>query len=82
MKTSYLVGALIITVLLLIIVFQNVNNSAAFALFFSFNNVTLAVPVVLISGLGIAAGALYTMAIQSAINKKTEEMHEDLNSQF
>ncbi|MFA6457828.1 MAG: hypothetical protein WCV72_00370 [Patescibacteria group bacterium] len=82
MKTSYLVGALIITVLLLIIVFQNINNSAAFALFFSFDNVVLAVPIILISGMSVAAGALYTLAIKSAIDKKTEEMHEDLNSQF
>ncbi|MCF7845906.1 MAG: hypothetical protein K9L85_01585 [Candidatus Peribacteraceae bacterium] len=82
MKISYLVSALVITVVLLIIAFQNIRTTAAFVMFFSFKSVTMTIPVMLISVLGIAAGVLYTLAIQSAINKKAEELRDELDSQF
>ena len=82
MKIGYLVTALVITVLLLIIAFQNIRTSASFVMFFSFKSVMMTVPVMIISALGIAAGVFYTLAIQSAINKKAEELREELDSQF
>ncbi|MFH0833968.1 MAG: hypothetical protein V2A63_01085 [Patescibacteria group bacterium] len=82
MKISYLISALVITVVLLIIAFQNIQTNAGFSMFFSFKSVTLAFPIMLVSSLGIAAGVLYTLAIQSAINKKAEDLRDELDSQF
>ena len=82
MKIGYLISALVITVIILIIAFQNIQTTASFVIFFSFKSVPMTLPVMLISAMGLAAGALYTLAIQSAINKKAEELKEDLDSQF
>ncbi|MFH0834334.1 MAG: hypothetical protein V2A63_03015 [Patescibacteria group bacterium] len=82
MKVGYLISALGITVVLLIIFFQNVQTAASFALFFGFKNVNLSFPLMLVAVLGITAGALYTLAIQSMINKRAEELRDELDSQF
>ncbi|MFH0776602.1 MAG: hypothetical protein V1936_03260 [Patescibacteria group bacterium] len=79
---SYLITALVITVVLLIIAFQNIQTSASFVMFFSFKSMPMTLPVMFISVLGIAAGALYTLAIQSAINKKQEELRDEANNEF
>ena len=82
MKTGYLIGALVITVILLIIAFQNISTSASFVMFFQVENVSMTFPVLFLSALGMAAGSLYTIAIQSALNKKEEEVRESENSEF
>ena len=82
MKIGYLISAITITVLILIITFQNVPTKANFAIFFGASNMSMAMPVILISILGGAAGVLYTLAIHSAINKKEVELHDELDNQF
>lgn len=82
MKTGYLISAVAITVLILIIAFQNIQNKVSIEMLFNMKNVSLALPILILVVLGIAAGSLYTLAIQSMINQKQTEMREDEESEF
>jgi uncharacterized integral membrane protein len=82
MKTGYLISAVTITVLLLIIAFQNIQNSTSVEMLFSMRSVSLGFPILIIVVLGMAAGSLYTIAIQSILSKKQSEIREDEESEF
>ena len=82
MKTGYLIMAVVITVLLLIIAFQNIQTNASFIMFFSFKNMPMTFPVLVLSILGMTAGSFYTLAILSAVGKRKEEIHEEESSEF
>lgn len=82
MKVNYLIAAVAITVILLIIAFQNIRTNASFVMFFSFKNMSMTFPVLFITVFGMAAGSLYTLAIQSMLNKKKEEIREEEESEF
>ncbi len=82
MKTGYLITAVVLTVILLIVAFQNIQTSASFVMFFSFKNMPMTFPVLFLSVLGMAAGSFYTLAVQSMLDKKQEEIQEEENSEF
>jgi hypothetical protein len=82
MKTGYLIAAVVITVLLLIIAFQNIQTHASFIMFFSFKNMSMTFPVFMLSVLGMAAGAFYTLAILSMVDKRREDFRDEEGSEF
>ncbi|MBU1089625.1 hypothetical protein KKF38_02425 [Patescibacteria group bacterium] len=82
MKIRYLVGAMAITLVLLIIAFQNIQTNASFVMFFSFKSMPMTFPVLVLTVFGMAAGSLYTLAIQSILNKKEKEIREEEGSEF
>ena len=82
MKLGYLISALVISVVLLIIAFQNISTSSSFWMFLESKNMPMTFPVLVLSALGMVAGSLYTLAIQSALHKKEEERHEEETSEF
>ncbi len=82
MKTHYLIAAIVLTVVLIIIAFQNIQTQAPFVIFFSFKSVRMTLPVLFLSSVGMAAGALYAIAIRSAIDKKMEDIRQEENAEF
>ncbi len=82
MKTGYLISAVVITVILLIIASQNIQTTASFEMLVHLNNASLAPSILILSVLGMISGTLYTLAIQSMLNKRQEEIHESEESEF
>lgn len=82
MKTGYLVGAVVITILLLIIAFLNIQNAASVETLFGTKSISLGFPILIIVVLGITAGSLYTLAIQSMLGKKQVETPEGEDSEL
>jgi len=82
MRSLYFTSAIIITVLLLIIAFQNIQNTARLQMLFALENVSLTFPIMLIAILGMVTGSLYTLAVQSAISAAAEEQREEEESDF
>ena len=82
MKIRYLIGAVAITVGLLIIAFQNIQTNASFVMFFSFKSMPMTFPVLVLAVLGMVAGLLYTLAIQSMLSKKEKEIREEEEGEF
>ena len=82
MKIGYLIGAVAITVVLLIVAFQNIQTNASFVMFFSFKSMPMTFPVLVLTVFGMIAGSLYTLAIQSMLDKKQEEIREEEDSEF
>lgn len=76
-KMHYLISAVAITVLILIIAFQNITTTASFVMLFSFKSIVLFFPIFFIAVLGIAAGSLYTLFIQSLLEKKDDSDIEE-----
>jgi uncharacterized integral membrane protein len=73
MKNLTLIGAVGITVIILIIAFQNFASQAAVYMFFNLKSTPLTLPLLFMSILGMVAGSLYTIFIQSATKKEEKE---------
>lgn len=82
MKIGYLVGAISLTVLILIIAFQNITMKSSFVMFFNIESTPMTFPILLISVISMIAGALYTMFLKSMIIEKKEEREEDIDTGF
>ena len=82
MKVNYLISATVITVILLIIAFQNIQTKASFEMLFHLNNVSMAPSILILSILGMTAGSFYTLAIKSMLNRKQEEILEEEENKF
>ncbi len=77
MKNIALIVAVAITVVILIIAFQNIRTMAPFVMFFNFESTPLTLPILFMSILGMISGALYTIFLRSAVKKSTEEDDDD-----
>ncbi len=73
MKTGYLIGAVVITVLLLTVSFHNLQTSVDFETLFGTKNASLGFSILILVVLGIAAGSLYTLAIRPMFDAKPLE---------
>lgn len=82
MKVGYLIGAVFMTVIILIISFQNFASNASFYMFFNIQNMPMTLPILILSVLGMVAGSLYTLFLQSAVAEKKEEQHEENEGEF
>ena len=82
MKTGRLILAVVITVILLIVVFQNIQTVTQFRMLFSIKSVGMGFPILILIVLGMVAGALYTLAIQSALSEKKEESQGEASDEF
>lgn len=81
-KTKYLIGAVTTTVLIIIIAFQNISMSAQFWVLFQAKNASLLILIFMVAVLGMIAGALYTIFIQSMVQKKQQLDHDETESEF
>lgn len=82
MKIGYLVGAVSMTVLILIIGFQNITANTPFWMFFEAKSMPMTFPILFLSVFGMIAGSLYTLFIQSVIKKKSDETQESNEGDF
>ncbi|MCF7836462.1 hypothetical protein K9N08_02030 [Candidatus Gracilibacteria bacterium] len=82
MKTGYLIGAVVITVLLLTVSFRNLQTSVDFETFFGTKNASLGFSILTLVSLGIAAGSLYTLAIRPMFSAKPTEEPENKSSEL
>jgi len=82
MKLGYLITAITLSVVLLIIAFQNIQTHATFVMFFSFQNMQMTLPVLFLTFVGMVSGALYTLAIQSALSAKRDKKRKDEMGEF
>jgi uncharacterized integral membrane protein len=81
-KTKYLIGAVAVTVLIIIIAFQNISSSAQFWILFQAKNASLLILIFLVAALGMLAGVMYTIFIQSMLDKKQALDHDEADSDF
>ena len=82
MKISYLIGAVAVTIVILIIAFQNIAINTSFWMFFDVKNLPMTIPILFLSVFGVIAGALYTLFLQSVIAKKREDDREESEGDF
>ncbi len=82
MKNLALIVAVSITVIILIIAFQNIRTISPFVMFFSFDSTPLTLPILFVSILGMVAGSLYTVFLRSAVKKSAEEDEDSSDDQF
>lgn len=73
MRNLSLISAVTITVVILIVAFQNIRTYASFIFFFGFDNKSLTLPLLLIAILGMIAGALYANYLRGAVKSVQEE---------
>jgi len=76
-KTGFLVFALILSVVLLIIAFQNVTTKSQFWMFFESKSMPMAFPVLVISVVGMITGSLFTLYLQSLVGEKKEIIRKE-----
>jgi uncharacterized membrane protein YdfJ with MMPL/SSD domain len=81
-KNNYLIAAIILTVVIIIILFQNLGAKASYSILFNSMNLSVAFLILVITVFGMAAGALYTIFIQSAFQEKIEEQKEEEETGF
>jgi uncharacterized integral membrane protein len=72
-----LITAVGITVVILIVAFQNIRTFASFIFFFGFQNKSLTLPILLIAILGMIAGALYANFLHGAVKNAAEQDDEN-----
>lgn len=82
MKISYLISAVIITIVILIIAFQNISIRTSFWMFFDVKNLPMTIPILFLSVFGMISGTLYTLFLQSVIAKKKEDDREESEGDF
>jgi len=82
MKVGYLLGAVAITVMIVIIAFQNITTSSSFVMFFNIDNTPMTMPIIFLTVMGMISGSLYTLFVQSALNQKSEERREEQEGNF
>ncbi|MBP9718691.1 hypothetical protein KBD59_05365 [Candidatus Gracilibacteria bacterium] len=74
MKTFYLIGSILFTVLILIVGFQNYGNSfSGFTVFFTEFDMSGTLVVFLIALLGIFAGGFYVGFLNSLLKSRQED---------
>lgn len=73
MKFGYLALALVITVVILIIAFQNIATMGMFSVFFKSVNMSFTLPIFFVSALGMLAGVFYTVFFQKLFQDETPE---------
>lgn len=78
----YLVGAIAVTILILILVFQNVAFPGFYLFFFGQLNTSLAMPFFLVSVLAGTAGALYALAVRGLMDQSRADAEEVETSKF
>lgn len=82
MKFGYLIFAVVLTVAILIVAFQNIAVTTRFWLFFQAESIRLTLPIMFLSALGMIAGAFYTLFIQSVLAKRAELEREESEGDF
>jgi uncharacterized integral membrane protein len=82
MKTGYLVGAVVITVLLLTVSFRNLQTSVDFETLFGTKSASLGFSILILMVLGITAGSLYTLAVRPMFDAKPPEESENASSEL
>ena len=81
-KNIYLVMAIVLSVLLLIIAFQNISIKSQFWMFFNSKSMPMAFPVFVISLVGMVVGSLFTLFVQSVLSEKEEITREEEDTTF
>ncbi len=81
-KTGFLVAAIILSVVLLIIAFQNVTTRSQFWMFFESKSMPMAFPALALSVVGMVVGALFTLYFQSLIGEKKDVIRKEEDTTF
>lgn len=77
MKIAALFGALILTVVLLIVAFQNIAVSASVYIFFGSLSMPLTVPILITAFVAGFTGALYTIFVQAVLRENQLDSEAD-----